>query len=231
MILIQDVHKYYGEGDARTEVLKGVTCEIASGEICVLMGPSGSGKSTLLNLVGGIEELDKGDILVNEQSLHSLRNGKLSEYRRSSLGFVFQFYNLIPNLTVKENIEVGKFLSNKPLPLNDLLHTLGLWEHRDKLPNQLSGGQQQRCSIGRALVKNPLVLLCDEPTGALDYNTSKEILALIEDVNVQYQTTVVLVTHNVAIQGIAHRVMKLHDGRITSNTDNTARIPARDLAW
>ena len=231
MILIRDVHKYYGEGDARTEVLKGVTCEIASGEICVLMGPSGSGKSTLLNLVGGIEELDKGDILVNGQSLHRLNNGKLSEYRRNSLGFVFQFYNLIPNLTIKENIEVGKFLSKNPLPLNDLLHTLGLWEHRDKLPNQLSGGQQQRCSIGRALVKNPLVLLCDEPTGALDYKTSKEILALIEKVNAQYKTTVILVTHNTAIQGIAHQVMKLHDGRITSDAHNTSRIPACVLAW
>jgi len=231
MILIRDVHKYYGEGDARTEVLKGVTCEIASGEICVLMGPSGSGKSTLLNLVGGIEELDKGDILVNGQSLHRLNNGKLSEYRRNSLGFVFQFYNLIPNLTIKENIEVGKFLSKNPLPLNDLLHTLGLWEHRDKLPNQLSGGQQQRCSIGRALVKNPLVLLCDEPTGALDYKTSKEILALVEKVNAQYKTTVILVTHNTAIQGIAHQVMKLHDGRITSDIRNTSRIPACDLAW
>ena len=231
MILIRDVHKYYGEGDARTEVLKGVTCKIASGEICVLMGPSGSGKSTLLNLVGGIEELDKGDILVNGQSLHRLNNGKLSEYRRNSLGFVFQFYNLIPNLTIKENIEVGKFLSKNPLPLNDLLHTLGLWEHRDKLPNQLSGGQQQRCSIGRALVKNPLVLLCDEPTGALDYKTSKEILALIEKVNAQYKTTVILVTHNTAIQGIAHQVMKLHDGRITSDIRNTSRIPACDLAW
>ena len=231
MILIQDVHKYYGDGDARTEVLKGVTCEIASGEICVLMGPSGSGKSTLLNLVGGIEELDKGDILVNGQSLRSLAGGRLSEYRRNSLGFVFQFYNLIPNLTVKENIEVGKFLSKNPLPLDDLLHTLGLWEHRDKLPNQLSGGQQQRCSIGRALVKNPMVLLCDEPTGALDYKTSKEILALIEKVNAQYQTTVILVTHNTAIQGIAHQVMKLHDGRITSETHNASRIPARELAW
>lgn len=231
MITIKDLHKYYGEGDTRTEVLKGVDCEIQKGEICVLLGPSGSGKSTLLNLVGGIEAIDEGDILIDEKSLCTLGKSALSDYRRDSLGFVFQFYNLIPNLTVKENIEVGQFLSQSPLPLEDLLHTLGLWKHREKMPNQLSGGQQQRCSIGRALIKNPLILLCDEPTGALDYKTSKEILALIESVNEKFKTTIILVTHNEAIRGIAHRVMKLHDGEITEVVCNTQRVPAGELVW
>lgn len=231
MIKIRDLHKFYGEGDARTEVLKGLNCDIGKGEICVLLGPSGSGKSTLLNAIGGIEEIDTGDVIVGGKSLMNLTPKGLSLYRRNSLGFVFQFYNLVSNLTVKENIEVGAYLSKQPLVLDNLLHTLGLWEHRNKLPNQLSGGQQQRCSIGRALVKNPKVLLCDEPTGALDYKTSKEILGLIESVNQQYGTTVILVTHNEAISGIAHRVMKLHDGLITENRCNEHRIPAHDLIW
>ena len=231
MITIKDLRKYYGEGDMRTEVLKGVECDIQTGEICVLLGPSGSGKSTLLNLIGGIEAFDAGDITVSGKSLRNLSKNALSDYRRDRLGFVFQFYNLIPNLTVKENIEVGQFLSKSPLSLEDLLHTLGLWEHREKLPNQLSGGQQQRCSIGRALIKNPLVLLCDEPTGALDYKTSKEILSLIESVNEQFKTTIILVTHNEAIRSIAHRVMKLHDGKITEIFCNSQRIPASELTW
>lgn len=231
MIEIKDLHKFYGEGEARSMVLKGITCEIEAGEICVLLGPSGSGKSTMLNAIGGIEPVDMGDVVVCEKSLGRLSAGALSLYRRDSLGFVFQFYNLVPNLTAKENIEVGAYLSKQPLPMDDLLHTLGLWEHRNKLPSQLSGGQQQRCSIGRALVKKPLVLLCDEPTGALDYKSSKEILSLIESVNREFGTTVILVTHNEVIKGLAHRVMKLHDGLITENTINQSRLPAAELTW
>lgn len=231
MIEIRDLHKFYGEGNARVEVLSGISCEIEAGEICVLLGPSGSGKSTLLNAVGGIETIDSGDVVVGGQSLSNLSQNALALYRRDSLGFVFQFYNLVPNLIAKENIEVGAYLSKNPLPLDDLLHTLGLWEHRNKLPSQLSGGQQQRCSIGRALAKKPLVLLCDEPTGALDYKTSKDILGLIESVNREYGTTIILVTHNEAIKGIAHRVMKLHDGMIMENTLNDHRIPASELSW
>lgn len=231
MIKIKDLHKFYGEGEARVEVLKGLTCGIGKGEICVLLGPSGSGKSTMLNAIGGIEPIDTGDVVVNGNSLKNLTPNALSLYRRNSLGFIFQFYNLVSNLTVKENIEVGAYLSKQPFPLDDLLHILGLWEHRNKLPNQLSGGQQQRCSIGRALVKNPMVLLCDEPTGALDYKTSKEILSLIESINHKYGTTVILVTHNEAIGGIAHRVMKLHDGMIKENLCNKNRIHAQDLIW
>lgn len=231
MIQVKNLHKCYEDGQNQVEVLKGLSCTIEAGEICVLLGPSGSGKSTLLNLIGGIEGFNEGDIVVDQRSLRALGKRELSDYRRNCLGFVFQFYNLISNLTVKENIEVGQYLSKSLLPIDDLLHTLGLWDHRNKLPNQLSGGQQQRCSIGRALVKNPKVLLCDEPTGALDYKTSKGILALIETVNQQYQTTVILVTHNQAISGIAHRVMRLHDGQIKDNLCQTQRIPAAELVW
>ena len=155
----------------------------------------------------------------------------LTNYRRKHLGYVFQLYNLIPNLTVKENIEVGAYLSDKPLDIDELLTTLGLWEHRNKLPNQLSGGQQQRVSIGRAIVKNPDILLCDEPTGALDYNTSKEILKLIEDVNQKYGNTIIMVTHNEAIKYMADHVVKLRDGVVRSSEHKDNKIPAMELEW
>ncbi|MFV0362800.1 MAG: ABC transporter ATP-binding protein [Suipraeoptans sp.] len=231
MIEIKELHKYYNEGEAKVEVLKGLECEVDKGEICVLLGPSGSGKSTLLNLVGGIETIDKGDIVVGGLSLSNCSKNELSDYRRSNLGFVFQFYNLVPNLTVKENIEVGSFLSESPLPMQEMLDTLGLSGHKDKIPNQLSGGQQQRCSIGRAVIKNPNVLLCDEPTGALDFKTSKEILGLIEDLNKKYATTVILVTHNEAIADMAHRVIRLHDGKLKSMYMNDKRTSAAKLEW
>ena len=169
---IEKINKYYGDGENRNHVLKDVTTGVEKGKICVLLGPSGSGKSTLLNIIGGIDEADGGNIIIDGAKLEDMKEKQLSLYRRKHLGYVFQMYNLIPNLTVKENIEVGAYLSDSPLDLNELLNTLGLWEHKDKLPNQLSGGQQQRTAIGRAIVKNPDILICDEPTGALDYNTS-----------------------------------------------------------
>lgn len=228
---MNNVHKFYGEGDNRVEVLRGINCEVNDGEICVLLGPSGSGKSTLLNIIGGIESADEGCIDIGEDCTSDMSENDLTLYRRDHLGFVFQFYNLIPNLTVKENIEVCAYLSKEPLEINELLKTLGLYEHKDKLPSQLSGGQQQRCAIGRALVKNPAILLCDEPTGALDYRTSKEILALIELINQKYHNTIIIVTHNNAISGMAHRVLKMHDGQIVSNNMNHAVISAKDLDW
>ena len=200
---IEKINKYYGEGENRNHVLKDVTTGVEKGKICVLLGPSGSGKSTLLNIIGGIDEADGGNIIIDGAKLEDMKEKQLSLYRRKHLGYVFQMYNLIPNLTVKENIEVGAYLSDSPLDLNELLNTLGLWEHKDKLPNQLSGGQQQRTAIGRAIVKNPDILICDEPTGALDYNTSKEILQLIEKVNKQYGNTIIIVTHNDAIKNMA----------------------------
>lgn len=228
---VKNVHKFYGEGNNRVEVLKGINCQVEEGKICVLLGPSGSGKSTLLNIIGGIETADEGCVEIGDSCTSEMNEAQLSNYRRENLGFVFQFYNLIPNLTVKENIEVGEYLGKKPLPIDELIKTLGLWKHKDKFPNQLSGGQQQRCAIGRALVKNPEILLCDEPTGALDYNTSKEILALIEQVNQKYHNTILIVTHNDAIKNMAHKVLKLHDGVITKEYNNEIPLPAAELEW
>ena len=228
---IVDLKKGYGSGETRQEVLRGMTFSVARGEICVLLGPSGSGKSTLLNIIGGIDSADAGFISIGGDKLEDMGEKALTQYRRKHLGYVFQLYNLIANLNVKENIEVGAYLSDAPLDIDELLHTLGLYEHRHKLPNQLSGGQQQRVSIGRAIVKNPDILLCDERTGALDYATSKEILQLIENVNKKYGNTVIMVTHNEAIRNMADHVIKLRDGTVRSNESNSHRIPAAELEW
>ena len=228
---IRGIKKSFGTGDSRVNVLKGLDLNIEKGEFCVLLGPAGSGKSTLLNIIGGIDGADEGSITIEGERLEDMTEKKLSLYRRKHLGYIFQMYNLIPNLTVRENIEVGAYLSEQPLDVDELLHTLGLYEHQRKLPNQLSGGQQQRTAIGRAIVKNPDILLCDEPTGALDYHTSKEILKLIETVNQRYGNTIIMVTHNDAIKDMADRVVKLRDGMIRKNYRNEVKIPAIDLEW
>lgn len=228
---IVDLKKGFGSGDTRQEVLCGMNFSVAKGEFCVLLGPSGSGKSTLLNIIGGIDSADSGYISIHGDKLEDMAEKDLTQYRRKHLGYVFQMYNLISNLNVKENIEVGAYLSDHPLDIDDLLHILGLYEHRHKLPNQLSGGQQQRVSIGRAIVKNPDILLCDEPTGALDYSTSKEILKLIEDINQKYKNTIIIVTHNEAIKNMADHVIKLRDGKVRHNEKNTNKISAVDLEW
>ena len=228
---IKNIKKHFGEGESRVEVLKGIDIEIEKGEFCVLLGPSGSGKSTLLNIIGGIDAADEGYISINGEKTADMNEKALTLYRRKHLGYIFQMYNLIPNLNIKENIEVGAYLSDNPLDVDDLLKTLGLYEHRHKLPNQLSGGQQQRTAIGRAIVKTPDILLCDEPTGALDYNTSKEILQLIEDVNKKYGNTIIMVTHNDAIKQMADRVVKLRDGMIRKNYLNETKLTAEELDW
>lgn len=228
---IKNIKKHFGEGESRVEVLKGIDIEIEKGEFCVLLGPSGSGKSTLLNIIGGIDAADEGYISINGEKTADMNEKALTLYRRKHLGYIFQMYNLIPNLNIKENIEVGAYLSDNPLDVDDLLKTLGLYEHRHKLPNQLSGGQQQRTAIGRAIIKNPDILLCDEPTGALDYNTSKEILQLIEDVNKKYGNTIIMVTHNDAIKQMADRVVKLRDGMIRKNYLNETKLTAAELDW
>lgn len=228
---IVDLRKSFGSGDTRQEVLRGMDFTVAKGEFCVLLGPSGSGKSTLLNIIGGIDSADAGYISINGDKLEDLGEKRLTQYRRKHLGYVFQLYNLIGNLNVKENIEVGAYLSDNPLEIDELLHTLGLYEHRHKLPNQLSGGQQQRVSIGRAIIKNPDILLCDEPTGALDYSTSKEILKLIEDINAKYKSTVIMVTHNEAIKDMADHIIKLRDGKVRLNEKNPHKISASELEW
>ena len=228
---IVDLKKSFGSGETRQEVLRGMDFTVAKGEFCVLLGPSGSGKSTLLNIIGGIDSADSGYISINGDKLEDLGEKRLTQYRRKHLGYVFQLYNLIGNLNVKENIEVGAYLSDAPLDIDELLHTLGLYEHRYKFPAQLSGGEQQRVAIARALAKNPKLLLCDEPTGALDYTTSKEILKLIGDINVKYKNTVIMVTHNEAITGMADHIIKLRDGKVRLNERNHHKISASELEW
>jgi putative ABC transport system ATP-binding protein len=225
---LNHIKKSFGQGDSRVEVLKGIDLSIEKGEFCVLLGPSGSGKSTLLNIIGGIDHADSGQITIDGELMEKMTPKRL---RRRHLGYVFQMYNLIPNLTVRENIEVGAYLSDHALDVDELLDTLGLADHQRKLPNQLSGGQQQRTAIGRAIVKNPDILLCDEPTGALDYNTSKEILNLIETVNQKYGNTVVMVTHNDAIKDMADRVVRIRDGMIRKNYLNEHKVSAEALDW
>ncbi len=229
---IDNVCKDYGkEKDMNlVRVLNNVSTQISKGDICVILGPSGSGKSTLLNIVGGLDNVTEGKIFIDDMEITGLNSKKLSDYRRDKLGFVFQFYNLIPNLTVYENVETCRYLSANPLDIDELLEELGLKEHKNKYPSQLSGGQQQRCSIARALVKNPEILLCDEPTGALDYKTSKEILILLEKINKKYGTTMLVVTHNEEIRKMANKIIKIKDGRIIEDIDNNP-IPAADIEW
>ena len=226
---IKNVKKSYGEGGSFVQVLKGVTTGVERGQMCVIQGTSGSGKSTLLNCIGGLDTMDSGSVIVDKTEIFGMKNKKLADYRRDNLGFIFQFYNLVPNLTVKENIQVCEYLTKNPLNMNELLDVLGLTEHQNKFPSQLSGGQQQRCSIARALIKNPKLLLCDEPTGALDSNTSRDILMLLEQINEMYNTTMVIVTHNNSIKNMVHKVIYLKDGLVKDEYINETRIPAREL--
>ncbi len=226
---VRNVKKSYGEGGSYVQVLKGVTTSVERGQMCVIQGTSGSGKSTLLNCIGGLDTMDSGSVIVDGTELFGMKNKSLAEYRRAKLGFIFQFYNLVPNLTVKENIQVCEYLSDNPLRMEELLEVLGLTEHQNKFPSQLSGGQQQRCAIARALIKNPKLLLCDEPTGALDSNTSRDILALLEEINEKYKTTMVIVTHNNSIKNMVHKVIYLKDGLVKTEYENEVRVPAREL--
>ena len=223
---VNDLCKSYGEGGSYTQVLKNVSLEVRQGDMCVIQGTSGSGKSTLLNCIGGLDTVDSGSIVVDGKEIVGLNAKQLSDYRREELGFIFQFYDLVPDLTVQENIQVCQYLTRSPLDLGELLQVLGLTEHKNKFPAQLSGGQQQRCAIARALIKNPRLLLCDEPTGALDSKTSREILTLLERVNAQYGTTMLIVTHNNAIKNMVHQVVLLKDGQIHKNYRNEVRTPA-----
>ena len=228
---IRGIKKSFGTGDSRVNVLKGLDLDIEKGEFCVLLGPSGSGKSTLLNIIGGIDGADEGSITIEGERLEDMTEKKLSLYRRKHLGYIFQMYNLIPNLTVQENIEVGAYLSDHPLDVDELLHTLGLYEHQRKLPNQLSGGQQQRTAIGRAIVKNPDILLCDEPTGALDYQTGKQILKLLQDTCRQRGVSVIVITHNLALTAMGDKVIKVRSGRIESVEINEHPLPVERIEY
>jgi putative ABC transport system ATP-binding protein len=227
---VKNLKKSYGNNDNKVQVLKGMSTVLERGEICIILGPSGSGKSTFLNLIGGIEFADEGALLVDGKNIALYNSAQMELYRRDYLGFVFQFYNLVPNLTLKENIQVCEYISSSPLDVDDLIETLGLKEHQNKYPFQVSGGQQQRCAIARALVKNPELLLCDEPTGALDSKTSKEILILIEKVNRKYGTTIFIVTHNEVIKDMVHKVIVIKDGNIVEEYRNKNVVSAQDLA-
>ena len=231
LLSLKNVHKSFKNGEESIEVLKGIDLDIEKGSVNVMLGPSGSGKSTLLNIIGAIEPIDSGSVVMQGETLEKMKEKALTEYRRKYLGYVFQSYNLIQSLTVRENIEVGAYLGSNPLNSDDLIKSLGLWDHKDKFPVQLSGGQMQRTSIGRAIIKNPALLLCDEPTGALDYGTSKEIIKLLEDINEEYKTTILMVTHNTELAKIADRIVTLHDGKIGNDVKNEEKIDATKLNW
>ena len=217
---VKNMKKSYGKDGSYIQVLKGITTGVEQGEMCVIQGTSGSGKSTFLNCIGGLDTLDSGSIKVDGKEIAGLKQEALSDYRRDNLGFIFQFYNLVPNLTVRENIQVCEYLAKNPLNMEELLEILGLTEHQNKFPSQLSGGQQQRCAIARALIKNPKLLLLDEPTGALDSKTSQDILILLEEINQKYGTTMLLVTHNNSIKNMVHKVIIIKDGQIHKEYKN-----------
>ncbi|QGU95389.1 ATP-binding cassette domain-containing protein [Clostridium bovifaecis] len=230
-IEVSNLKKSYTSGVIKTEVLKGIGMKLGKGEIGVILGPSGSGKSTLMNIIGGVDRGDSGCIFVDGIEVNSLKDDQLTEYRREHIGFVFQFYNLVPNLTVAENIEVVSNISKSPLNVDEVLAAVGMQDKKHRFPRELSGGEQQRVSIARAIVKNPKLLLCDEPTGALDYHTSRSILQLLQQVNQKYGTTILMITHNAAIAAMANWVFKLRSGEIVDEAFNQTIVPAERIEW
>ncbi len=228
---VQNLKKSYFNGNIETKVLKDLNMSLDKGEIGVLLGPSGSGKSTLMNIIGGIDRADSGSVLVDGADIIKFNDSHLTNYRREELGFIFQFYNLVPNLTVGENIEVVANISKSPISTDEVLKAVGILDKKHRFPRELSGGEQQRVSIARAIVKNPKLLLCDEVTGALDYTTSKEILKLIQQINAKYQTTILIITHNTAISAIANRVYWLREGQIVQEKINSEILPAERIEW
>lgn len=228
-ITLRNATKKYGEGETLVYALDHATIEIDKGEICVILGPSGSGKSTLLNMLGGLDHLDEGEIVVGDRNLSGYKNQMLTEYRKEDVGFVFQFYNLIPDLTVAENIEVVSDIAENPLDIDEVLEAMGMQKYRYRFPKELSGGQQQRVAIARAIIKNPKLLLCDELTGALDTKSSKSVLEFIEKINKLYKTTTVIITHNEAIAQMADRVIYIKDGKAHENRLNPNKKTAAEL--
>ena len=228
---LNHIKKSFGQGDSRVEVLKGIDLSIEKGEFCVLLGPSGSGKSTLLNIIGGIDHADSGQITIDGELMEKMTPKRLGLYRRKHLGYVFQMYNLIPNLTALENVELALQICKNPMDAQEVMEDVGLGERLDNFPAQLSGGEQQRVSIARALAKNPKLLLCDEPTGALDYNTGKSILKLLQDTCRNSGMTVILITHNSAIAPMADRVIKIKNGRVDKIIQNPQPVPVETIEW
>lgn len=230
-IRLNNVSKIYKSGELEFKALDGINMEIKKNDIAVILGPSGSGKSTMLNAIGGIDNIENGEIIVDGQEITSFNDNQLTDYRREKVGFIFQFYNLVPNLTVYENVEVAENISQNPKNIDEILEAVGMKDFSHRFPRELSGGQQQRVSIARALVKNPKLLLCDEPTGALDYKTSKDILKLLEEMNKKYNTTIVIITHNAAIAGMSHKIIKLRSGIVIEDTRNDKLLSAERIEW
>lgn len=231
LIDISNLQKSYTLGEVQTDVLRGIDMKVGLGEIGVILGPSGSGKTTLMNIIGGIDRADSGKVIVDGMEVNTLSDNSLTDYRRKRIGFVFQFYNLVPNLTVAENIEVVANISQSPLNIDEVLTAVAMLDKKHRFPRELSGGEQQRVSIARAVVKKPKLLLCDEPTGALDYETSRSILGLLQQVNQAYNTTILMVTHNTAIAAMANRVFKLRSGEIVEETVNQTTATAERIEW
>lgn len=231
MIKIKNLCKSYGQGQSKIDVLKNIDLEIEDGKIICILGPSGSGKSTLLNIIGGIETIDSGQVVISGENLSNMTKKDLESYRREKLGFVFQFYNLISDLNVLENIELGKYLAKNPLDIDKLVEDLGIKDQLYKYPNEISGGQAQRTSIARALIKSPQILICDEPTGALDYESAKDVLNLIEKMNKEYKATILIASHNVQISKMCDYILKIHDGMVKSYLKNDEKILAKDVTW
>ncbi|WP_312702060.1 ABC transporter ATP-binding protein [Sedimentibacter sp.] len=230
-ISAESLCKSYGSGDGKNDVLKNVDLSLEKGHIGVILGPSGSGKSTLMNMIGGVDRADSGSIIVDGDNVAGFDDDALTEYRRKNVGFIFQFYNLVPNLTVSENIEVCADISDSPLNLNEILSMVGLEKKKNRFPRELSGGEQQRVAVARAIVKNPKLLLCDEPTGALDFETSRDVLSLLQKINREFGTTILMITHNIAIGDMAHVVYKLRSGEVTETIRHNEIIAAERIEW
>lgn len=230
-ISFENVEKRYGTGEVSVQALHDASFIIEKGEICVIVGPSGAGKTTLLNILGGMDTLTSGQVFLDEREVSAFNSRQLADYRRRDIGFVFQFYNLIPNLTALENVEIASQIVKEPLPAAQVLQDVGLGERMINFPAQLSGGEQQRVAIARALAKRPQLLLCDEPTGALDYNTGKQILALLQEQSRQNGMTVVIITHNSALTAMADRVIHIKNGTVQSMERNERPTPVEEIEW
>lgn len=229
--VLREVSKIYQSAGQTTHALDNVSFEIKKEKMIVILGPSGSGKSTMLNILSGIDVPTQGEVWYQDKRIDSFSDKELTDYRKENLGFIFQSYNLVSNLTVYENVELGARLSKNPLDIHEILETVGLSDMKNKFPYQLSGGQMQRVAIARAVAKNPAVLFCDEPTGALDEKMGKQILKLLQEINQKYQTTVIIVTHNPSIAGIANTVMKMNSGKVVSMVENETIMDASTIGW
>jgi putative ABC transport system ATP-binding protein len=230
-IEIKNAKKSYGKGEAQVNAMDGIDLSLEKGKIYTILGPSGSGKSTLLNMLGGLDDIDSGTITVDGTELTKLSKKQMCDYRRKSVGFVFQFYNLIPDLTVRENVQSVKDISDDPFDIDEMLESLGIKDYAGRFPRELSGGQQQRVAIARALVKNPKILLCDELTGALDSKSSRMVLEFLEKIHAKYGTTIIIVTHNEAISKMTDVVIRVQDGNIKSVTENKERVSPKDIVF